>query len=262
MPALGDRFRAAREARGLTLSDVSEQLRIRALYLGAIEEENWSQIGAAVYARGFLRTYARFLGLDAEEAVAAFNLATGTGPVSAGAPDPDELAPAPNRRLMGPMIWIASIVAVALIAFVVYNAMTLSRPETVAVVPSASPTDLASSLPSATASGSPLPSYSPGASALPGASGSPLPSPTPTVAPPGTPNVLELHLTAPSWLRVSVDGGASIEGTFPAGTIKAFHGKVAFVRVGNAGGVEAFVDGTSVGILGKAGDVVERTFTL
>jgi cytoskeleton protein RodZ len=64
MPALGERFRAAREARGLSLSEVSEQIRIRSVYLAAIEEERWSAIGAPVYIRGFLRTYARFLGLD------------------------------------------------------------------------------------------------------------------------------------------------------------------------------------------------------
>ena len=71
--SLGDRFRAAREARGLSLSDCSEQVRIRSVYLAAIEEENWKAIGAAVYVRGFLRTYARFLGLDPEEVVIAFN---------------------------------------------------------------------------------------------------------------------------------------------------------------------------------------------
>jgi len=244
MPALGDRFRAAREARGLTLSEVSEQLRIRALYLGAIEEENWATIGAPVYARGFLRTYARFLGLDPEESVAAFNASSGTAPVSSAAsaapPDegPDPLPP--RRGGLSPIIWIASLVAVALVAFVVYNEMTLQKPAsgTVAVA-------------TAEATATPLPSNSP---AGPAASPSPLAS--------GGPNSLELHLSAASWLRVVVDGGASIEGTFPAGTVKAFHGKVAIVRVGNAGGVEAIVDGKSVGILGKTGDVVERTFTL
>ena len=73
MPALGERFRAAREARGLTLSDVAEHIRIRSVYLAAIEEENWTAIGAPVYIRGFLRTYARFLGLEPEEVVAEFN---------------------------------------------------------------------------------------------------------------------------------------------------------------------------------------------
>ena len=45
---LGERFRAAREERGLTLSEVGEQLRIRSVYLAAIEEENWKAIGAPV----------------------------------------------------------------------------------------------------------------------------------------------------------------------------------------------------------------------
>ena len=43
---LGERFRAAREARGLSLSDVAEQIRIRSVYLAAIEDENWNAIGA------------------------------------------------------------------------------------------------------------------------------------------------------------------------------------------------------------------------
>ena len=70
--SLGERFRAAREQRGLTLSDVAEHVRIRSVYLAAIEEENWKAIGAPVYTRGFLRTYARYLGLDPEEAVSEF----------------------------------------------------------------------------------------------------------------------------------------------------------------------------------------------
>ena len=83
--ALGERFRAAREARGITLSQVADQIRIRSVYLAAIEEEKWSTIGAPVYVRGFLRTYARFLGLDPEGAVAAFNR---TLPAPAAAPEP------------------------------------------------------------------------------------------------------------------------------------------------------------------------------
>jgi len=236
------------------LSDVSEQLRIRAVYLAAIEEENWPAIGAAVYARGFLRTYARFLGLDPEESVAAFNISSGaatpasTSPAAAAADPPRPIAG--PRQGLSPVIWIASLVAVVLVAYVVYNAMTLSRPSTSATeaVASAGPS-------------TPLPSNSPAPGATDiaavGASASPA-----TPASPGGANTLELHFTSASWLRVSVDGGASIEGTFPAGTVKAFHGKIAVVRVGNAAGVEAFVDGRSIGVLGKAGDVVDRTFTL
>ncbi len=53
-----------------------------------------------------------------------------------------------------------------------------------------------------------------------------------------------------------------MEGTYPAGTSKTFHGKNALVRIGNAGGVEVYVDGKDRGKLGASGDVVEHNFTL
>jgi hypothetical protein len=86
--------------------------------------------------------------------------------------------------------------------------------------------------------------------------------PSPTAPALTQTRTLAIHLTAPSWLRVTVDGNVSIEGTFPAGTTKSFHGKTALVRVGNAGGVQITVDGKAVGRLGAAGDVVEKQFTL
>ena len=70
MAALGETFRKARESQGLTLADVAERIHIRDVYLTAIEAENWSAIGPAVYVRGFVRTYARCLGLDADAAIA------------------------------------------------------------------------------------------------------------------------------------------------------------------------------------------------
>ncbi|MHB8147668.1 MAG: helix-turn-helix domain-containing protein, partial [Vulcanimicrobiaceae bacterium] len=128
MPALGERFRAAREARGLSLSDVSEQIRIRSVYLAAIEDENWSAIGAPVYIRGFLKTYARFLGLDAGEVVASFS-EQGSEPQTHDVPDKQgyplrQAPPAPGEgplpsRNLSPFLWIAGLVAVALVAFVV-----------------------------------------------------------------------------------------------------------------------------------------------
>src|SRR5215472_10450294 len=127
MPALGERFRSAREARGLALSDVSEQIRIRSVYLAAIEEGNWSAIGAPVYVRGFLRTYARFLGLDPEEVVAAFNSApVSSQPVAAATERSSRSAPLVLERSQeqgsrgAPLIWAAAVVAVLLVAFVVY----------------------------------------------------------------------------------------------------------------------------------------------
>ncbi len=243
MAALGERFRAAREARGLSLSDVAEQIRIRSVYLGAIEDENWSAIGAPVYTRGFLRTYARFLGLDPEETVAEFNARTGSSvPAAPGSPAVAGVqVPERSSGRLSPLIWVASLVAVVLVAFVAYNFFTLRGGQTPAPVAQATATPLPSNSPAASPSSSPSPVPSPGAALV---------------------RTLELRVSAPSWIRVAVDGNVSMEGTFPAGTARVFHGKNAVVLIGNAGGVSLIVDGKNLGPLGASGDVIQRTFTL
>jgi cytoskeleton protein RodZ len=279
MPALGDRFRSAREARGLSLSDVSEQIRIRSIYLAAIEDENWSAVGAPVYIRGFLRTYARFLGLDPEDVVAAFNgEVPAASTAAATGSEPSRAAEPARARPAGPyLIWIAGIIAVLLVAFVVYNEVSMHQSATVVVetaAPSATPSQLPSNAPAVLAASqvSPPPCAAPSAApgTSPHAAATLAPSPSPCPSPSVTPEQIAalgaqsmaIVLTAPSWLRVTVDGSVSMEGTFPAGTSKAFHGKAAVVRVGNAGGVAIYVDGKDVGKLGKSGDVIDRSFTL
>jgi cytoskeleton protein RodZ len=272
MPSLGGRFRAAREARGLSLSDVAEQIRIRSVYLGAIEEENWAAIGAPVYTRGFLRTYARYLGLDPEEVIAEFNGASAieaaqaiSGAMGGASADYTYAESQRRSRFLSPLIWIAGLIAIVLIAFVFYNELTMrGRTNSVAALPSSSP----SLAPTQAASDLPVPSVSPGAStspdaaASPGASTSPGPSPSPGPSITPGPSTIQVVLSAASWIRVAVDGSVSMEGTFPAGTSRVFRGKQATLRIGNAGGVDVVVDGKSVGKLGATGDVVERTFSL
>jgi cytoskeleton protein RodZ len=234
---LGERFRAAREARGLSLSEAAEQIRIRSVYLAALEEENWSAVGAPVYVRGFLRTYARFLAIEPGEAIAAFNRTLPEAPATPAADQ--ERAGARSPRRIGLLIWVASAVAVLLIAFVVFNELTLHRDQ---------------------AGVTPVAAQSPSAAVTQPATAAPSATPAPLVG--SGDKTLALVLSAPSWLRVTVDGNVSMEGTFPAGTSKTFHGKNALVRIGNAGGVEIYVDGKDRGKLGKAGDVAEQAFTL
>ncbi|MBM3618159.1 MAG: helix-turn-helix domain-containing protein, partial [Alphaproteobacteria bacterium] len=53
--------------------DIGQQLHIRAKYLTALEEGNLEELPGKVYARGYLRQYAEFLGLNAEEIANAFD---------------------------------------------------------------------------------------------------------------------------------------------------------------------------------------------
>ncbi len=81
---IGERLRAAREARGFDIAQVATKLHMPAHVIEALEREDWSVLGAAVFVRGQLRSYARLLGLDEEQALSA---------VGTQVPAPVELVP-------------------------------------------------------------------------------------------------------------------------------------------------------------------------
>lgn len=72
MSELGSWLIRAREARGLTLEDAERDTRISRRYLQALESEQFDVIPAPVYARGFLRSYSQYLGLDPQDVLALF----------------------------------------------------------------------------------------------------------------------------------------------------------------------------------------------
>ena len=73
MFAIGDSLREARTRRGLSSADVQKGIRIRERYLTALEEEKWELLPGEAYTKGFLRTYAEFLGLDGNLYIDEYN---------------------------------------------------------------------------------------------------------------------------------------------------------------------------------------------
>lgn len=70
---IGGSLREARLKRGLTPADVQKAIRIRDRYLQALEEERWELLPGDAYVKGFLRTYADYLGLDGSLYVEEYN---------------------------------------------------------------------------------------------------------------------------------------------------------------------------------------------
>jgi cytoskeleton protein RodZ len=94
---IGTTLRDARKRQGLGLPECELETRIRTRYLSALEDERFDLLPELAYARGFLRSYATFLGLDARVLVEEFDDRMG-GPPGGGEPP---LAPGdpPRRRL-------------------------------------------------------------------------------------------------------------------------------------------------------------------
>ena len=77
MSELGAYLREAREARGHTLPEAASATRILPKYLQALEDGDYDQLPGDVYARGFIRNYAQFLDLPADELILQYRVERG-----------------------------------------------------------------------------------------------------------------------------------------------------------------------------------------
>ena len=98
MGAFGDRLRREREMRGITLDEITESTKISRRHLEALEKEHFDQLPGGVFNKGFVRAYARFLGIDEDQAVADYSTASNEQPEPENK-FPLEIHDEPNREL-------------------------------------------------------------------------------------------------------------------------------------------------------------------
>ncbi len=113
---LGEVLRAARERKGITVEQASEDTRIRQKFLHALEAGDYQALPGAVYTKGFLRNYGEYLDLDIDELVAVYQ-------AERPAPEPPQrLAPLRpiSRRTMvfTPRVVVPGVVAAGVVLFV------------------------------------------------------------------------------------------------------------------------------------------------
>jgi len=77
MESIGEFFRQVRETKGLTIDEVASKTRIRTDFVKALEDGNFAKLPDQVFARGFVRSYARSLGLDEDDAIHRFDQSAG-----------------------------------------------------------------------------------------------------------------------------------------------------------------------------------------
>jgi cytoskeleton protein RodZ len=106
----GERLKREREMREVTLKEVTTATRIGPRFLEALENEEWDKLPGGIFNRGFVRSIARFLGLDEENLLAEYDLAHG---------EPSIPAPQPyENKLPRPPIWVPILAVLALLAIV------------------------------------------------------------------------------------------------------------------------------------------------
>ena len=295
---LGQMLRQTREEKGITLEQAEEHTRIRPRYLLALEEARYDDLPTSGHAYGFLGNYARYLGLDMEEVEALFAKDRAAHRrFEPGIFHPKNIELIPRKPLVRANL-VLSIVIVILLAAVGWVFWQYGWPLVQSVVgmaatPTATPTETleaVSGKPSATstrkavvpsATTTPAPATPVAADAA--ATETPVPTPTatatldapltiatPTPEPTATATVTEartegvvlsLKFTDRVWLQVAVDGQESPGEMFEVDEEKTWEGQFTIYLIcGNAGGVEATVNGVELGILGERAEVVEKTW--
>jgi len=221
----GEQLRVAREAAGLTQADVASRLKMPLRVVRSLEDEDWSRLGAPVFVRGQLRSYARLLGIDADPVVDAAEVAPVAPPV---------LTP---RTFTPPLQRIAEQVARRFVYVVMTMAIAIpvwlaTRPQAELVAHDAAPLDVPATQP-----GMQVPANAARRNADDG--------PRPLVAslaslPPRSAPGLSLRFEGDSWVQVTDADGKTIEQTLVhAGENRNYDpGEVAAVVLGNASAVE------------------------
>ena len=257
LASFGEELRREREIRGISLKEIADATKISKRFLEAIERNDHRTLPAPVFTRGFVREYARYLGLNSEEIVNRYNFAAAgddrieqtphlerlTHPI---VPDlPKEL---PKKKGIPPAfaridrsVFVLLIIVGALAAvswWAIKNRRNLAEARTDTIPPpivTAPSTRLTTAAPPATATA------------------------TETIADDGTLR-MRVEATDDSWITLEADGETVLNTELLQGERREFQAKdrFRFRTIGNAAGVIITLNSLQVPPLGADGEVVRN----
>ena len=244
----GTRLRQAREAAGLTLEDVGQRLRMPVQVVKSLEQEQWQKLGAPVFVRGQLRSYARLLGVDVSELLEQAQVGPVVPPTLVShthTPRARRIAENLGRRAL--YVGITAVLAVP-VWFATRGHFDGAAPSpntaSLDVIPAAVPVTPAGPGSAAAApaevAAAPVtkPTATPYVASL---------APVPRAAPAAAAN-LDMQFSGDSWVDIAGPDGGSVEkALIKAGETRSFiPGQVARVTLGNASAVQVQQNGAIV----------------
>jgi cytoskeleton protein RodZ len=295
MTPIGETLRRERQKRNLGLDQVSQELKISTRFLEAIERDQFERLPGGVFAKSFVRQYARLLDLDEEEAVAEVQRTiapptAGQDPEAEGRPKTAPMADfsprvssIESRRFLSGS-WLPAlglVVAVMLGCSLVYGWWQRERRAAAAGASSSKSAPArvlaAQAAPAAAQPAVRQPAPASASTVLPAASAAEpkaeqaaaisasrsadalekqQESAQPPLQPSGPVQVVLSTADEPVWVLARTDGKYSFSGTLdPNQTRTVSADGIVWLRLGNAGGVTITVNGKQIPTLGPKGQV-------
>lgn len=272
--SVGQILREAREAQGITLDDVAMRLRLMHRQIAAMEADDFESMGQPVFARGFVRNYARLLGLAPEDLLARMQGAPAEPvPVSQSAP------PLPRSWLTSPWLILLSlgllvVMAIPVALYLWLNSDVDDGPSNqvpvaaqVRPVPAPAPAVTDATLRPAPAASEVQAEPAASATGATGATGAAAPAEGSGPAAPETPadkSVLHLEFGAEAWTEIKDASGRMLQRQLnPAGSSIDVSGRPPFeLVIGNAAQARLTYNGRPIDLKPFITDSAVARFTL
>jgi cytoskeleton protein RodZ len=265
MPSFGAQLKREREQRKISLDDISVSTKIGTRFLRAIEDDQFDQLPGGIFNKGFVRAYARHVGLDEEQAIADYLEATGAQPpdtkpeTSTAEPPPQEENATAARVPWG---ILAIVLLVAALSLAILNFYSRGKPAGVvrevpahSMQPSASP--LSQPAPVApTASNAQVESPPPEKQISPATS-----APPENTKPVAGTFVVLLKAHDDSWISGTVDGTQLSDQLMTASSEKSVSAHQSLtLKAGNIGALDIYFNGQRLPSQGEDGEVKTLAF--
>jgi transcriptional regulator with XRE-family HTH domain len=251
LASFGEDLRREREIRGISLKEIADATKISKRFLEAIEGNDHKTLPAPVFTRGFVREYARYVGLNVEEMVNRYNFAAANDDRIEKPPQvaryasvpPRDISPKPAPKRGIPPVYakidrnaIFLVILVAAVAGAAYWAVQYNRRRADAAEAAATTVPVATPK-TATA-----------------------PPPAAAAAPDDSTLRMAIEAKEDSWLDLKADGERAYYGDFKAGQRQEFEAKndFTFVRIGNAAALTLVINDVPVPSLGEQGEVIKN----
>jgi cytoskeleton protein RodZ len=274
--SFGEKLKREREKRKITLDEVALATKIGTRMLRALEEERFDQLPGGVFNKGFVRAYARHLGLDEERMVSEYVQAS-TPAIPPPAEDLELRAIAEKRekerqgreRPGLPWGWVAFLLLMVALALAVWG--FYSREGASTTTPRHAAVARESGVaPAAEAPGTEAGSVQPAASVQPspatinpataGAEGQ-VQAAAETAMPAAGEFEVTIRAKEDSWLLLVADGNTIYHDVLGASSEKTVRAqKTLVVRAGSVGDLEISFNGSKLPVQGESGEVKTLTF--
>jgi transcriptional regulator with XRE-family HTH domain len=231
LASFGEELRREREIRGISLKEIADATKISKRFLDAIERNDHRTLPAPVFTRGFIREYARYLGLNADEIVNRYNFAAAGDDRIEKSPHLERLAhrePPAKKGIPPPYARVDRNVYILLLIVAALGAATYIAVRHKRVTAEATRIESA---------------IAPARRAM---------------TPAATPMRLTLDVTDDSWVVLDADGKEAINELMRRGAHRTVEAKDSFHfrTIGNAGGIKLALNDVPLPAVGRDGEVI------